>query len=153
MKPPVLKDGPTGVKDRQEVIIRPTPKTLVDYMNSFGFNLPELQKNAKPRVTLINHSYYEGWEPNFKIEVKVGDTTYTVGFIPVPGKSPGIPNFRDGGITFPEGAFPVDKDWYNAIIAAGEAGVNGYRKGPGGIIQRFVDGKWVDYMNPHWPYR
>ena len=148
-EPKELPFKPGGVELRQEVIIKPPPSTLVQYLNGhFGTNLPKPPKEASPKIVLVNHSYYEDWAPNFKIEVVVGKNDYVVGFDPA--KPPGRPDFRDGGVTFPPGAILVPKDWYNKVLK-GE--IPDFRLSPDGKIQRLVDGTWVDYMNSHWPYR
>jgi len=135
-KPPTLytpRPGNTGVREAQDIVIKPKPASLIEGLNSaYGTNFPEPTVGASPKVTVRNHSYYDPYDPNCKIIVKVGSTEYVIGF--VPGTRPGVPDFADGGATFPAGQM-IRKSEYDSILKAGKDGYNGYRMGEGGIIQ------------------
>jgi len=148
IKPPKPKPyKPGGVKDRQEVVIRPDRDKLTEYLNqNQALNLPELAEGTKPKITLVNHSYHEDWDSNFKIEITVGKNEYVVGFNPTEG--PGRPNFSGGNVDFPGQTIVVDKDWYDNVLKGQveDARLEGKK------IQVKVGDDWIDYFDSHWPY-
>lgn len=151
--PRVLKenpDKPGGVKDRQEIVIEPSrDKVRGAFDGKVETELPELPKEARPKFTLINHSYYNPlYPPNFKIEVNWGQADFVFGFDQ--SFPPGRPDFSGGNASFPPGTIIVPKDWYKKVI---NKEIPEFRISPDGKIQRRVGEDWVDYMNPHWPYR
>ncbi|MEY4667582.1 MAG: hypothetical protein RL518_281 [Pseudomonadota bacterium] len=148
-KPPKLfPEKPGGVKNRQETTIAVDPKSFGENLNAqYGTQLDPLPKDAKPKIVLINHDYYNQYPPNFKVEVNYGAETFVIGLDPK--NSGGMVTIHQGQVDFPPGSVLIPKKWYNDVLAGK---VPDFRMGPNGKIQQSIDGDWVDYANPHWPY-
>jgi len=149
VKPPkVLPEKPGGVRNRQETTISLDPGSLgTDINKQFGGELDPLPQGAKPKIRFINHDYYDDYPPNFKVEVVYGGTDFVVGLDPK--NTGGLVTIGSGRADFPPGSVLMPKDWYNDVLAGN---VPDYRMGPAGKIQHLVDGHWIDYADPHWPY-
>jgi len=158
--PKIKPDGTlTGVKERQEVRIPLDRKTVVNEDGSRLTVVPGLEdyvdditipKDAEPRITVINHSYYDDFEPNFKLEIRLtGKREYTVGYDPHMPRP--IPVISEGKVDLPKGCMLMPKKLYNDIVGD-KVEVPDYRLSDDGVIWKLIDGEWVKYMHGHWPY-